>query len=299
MALLFQPSAIVPFPKLLSRTRAMATTSFAPAMAKRKLPILLFDVMDTLVRDPFYEDVPAFFKVSLKQLLEEKHPTSWIEFEKGLISEMDLAKRFFKDERPFDLEGLKECMVRGYCYIDGIEALLQNLKLNNYEMHAFTNYPIWYTLIEEKLKVSKYLPWTFCSCSIGKRKPEPDSYAEVLEQLGVDPANCVFIDDRLTNIEAAKNAGMKTDVVEWNMLQLPMISAEEKKANLFTENGSTNAESFLSLSLCCCFHVKSSMALLQHLRSQEPHLVPCPIFNSYCLESHTLFIFLNLSLFNV
>lgn len=27
----------------------------------RKLPVLLFDVMDTIVRDPFYHDVPAFF----------------------------------------------------------------------------------------------------------------------------------------------------------------------------------------------------------------------------------------------
>lgn len=27
----------------------------------RKLPILLFDVMDTIVRDPFYHDIPAFF----------------------------------------------------------------------------------------------------------------------------------------------------------------------------------------------------------------------------------------------
>lgn len=27
----------------------------------RKLPILLFDIMDTVVRDPFYHDIPAFF----------------------------------------------------------------------------------------------------------------------------------------------------------------------------------------------------------------------------------------------
>lgn len=39
--------------------------------------------------------------------------------------------------------GLKECMTRGYSYIDGVEELLSSLKANNYEMHAFTNYPIW------------------------------------------------------------------------------------------------------------------------------------------------------------
>ena len=39
----------------------MANTATPTVTEKRKLPILLFDVMDTLVRDPFYQDVPAFF----------------------------------------------------------------------------------------------------------------------------------------------------------------------------------------------------------------------------------------------
>ncbi|XP_022854180.1 flavin mononucleotide hydrolase 1, chloroplatic isoform X2 [Olea europaea var. sylvestris] len=130
----------------------------------RKLPILLFDVMDTIVRDPFYHDIPAFFGLSMKELLECKHPTAWIEFEKGLINEMELARKFFKDGRSFDLEGLKSCMRTGYSYIEGVEELLQALKKNRYEMHAFTNYPIWYKIIEDKLKLSSYFSWTFCSC---------------------------------------------------------------------------------------------------------------------------------------
>ena len=38
-------------------------------------------------------------------------------------------------------------MKRGYLYIDGVEELLRALKKDGYEMHAFTNYPIWYVLI--------------------------------------------------------------------------------------------------------------------------------------------------------
>lgn len=41
-------------------TVAMASLS-GKENEKRKLPILLFDIMDTIVRDPFYHDVPAFF----------------------------------------------------------------------------------------------------------------------------------------------------------------------------------------------------------------------------------------------
>lgn len=174
----------------------------------RKLPILLFDVMDTIVRDPFYHDIPAFFRMSFKELIECKHPTAWIEFEEGRINEMELARRFFKDGRPFDLEGLKNCMTRGYSYVDGVEELLHALKQNGYEMHAFTNYPIWYKLIEDKLKLSTYLSWTFCSCINGKRKPDPSFYLEVLTHLNVDPARCIFVDDRMRNVEAAINLGI-------------------------------------------------------------------------------------------
>ena len=39
--------------------------------------------------------------------------------------------------------GLKDCMIRGYSYIEGVKELLHELKEKNYEMHAFTNYPIW------------------------------------------------------------------------------------------------------------------------------------------------------------
>ncbi|KAG5237089.1 haloacid dehalogenase hydrolase family protein [Salix suchowensis] len=175
----------------------------------RKLPILLFDIMDTIVRDPFYHDVAPFFGMSFKELMESKHPTAWIEFEEGRVDEMELAEKFFKDKRSFDLEGLKNCMRRGYSYLDGIEELLCNLKENNYEMHAVTNYPVWYRLIEEKLNMSTYLSWTFCSCMIGKRKPNPGFYLEVIRHLKVDPTSCIFIDDRLRNVEAAIEIGIK------------------------------------------------------------------------------------------
>ncbi|KAK3034306.1 hypothetical protein RJ639_032646 [Escallonia herrerae] len=183
MALLFfkpcVPAFRLPATKLKSLPTMAALNNFATAHhhPRRKLPILLFDVMDTIVRDPFYQDVPAFFG------------WSWLE-------------NFSK------MEGLKNCMRRGYSYLDGVEELLQALHRHGYEIHAFTNYPIWYEMIEDKLKLSTYLSWTFCSCKNGKRKPEPDFYLEVLKHLGVDSASCIFIDDRMKNVEAAINAGM-------------------------------------------------------------------------------------------
>ncbi|KAM7273555.1 hypothetical protein ACFE04_028219 [Oxalis oulophora] len=218
-------------------------------ITNRKLPILLFDVMDTLVRDPFYQDVPPFFGMSFKEMIDSKHPNAWNEFEKGLIDENELATKFFKDGRAFDLEGLKNCMKNGYSYLDGIEQLLQNLKYYNYEMHTLTNYPIWYNIIEDKLKISKYMPWTFASCKSGKRKPDPEFYLEVVRHLEVDPENCIFIDNStwfsdylfdmvslsLKNVVAANELGMAglhfkgADLLRENLSQMGIegLAAED------------------------------------------------------------------------
>ncbi|GAQ84644.1 haloacid dehalogenase-like hydrolase (HAD) superfamily protein [Klebsormidium nitens] len=175
---------------------------------KRKLPVLLFDVMDTLIRDPFYEDMPKFFKLTLKELFAVKHPTAWIEFETGLISEGELLSKFFKDGRDFDLTGLKDCAYEGYRWIEGCEDLLRRVQEAGYEAHAFTNYPHWYKMIEEKLSLSRYLDWTFVSCHTGRRKPDLEAFMEAATTLGLEPQDCVFIDDRLKNVEAAQAVGM-------------------------------------------------------------------------------------------
>ncbi|KAH7405195.1 hypothetical protein KP509_15G060400 [Ceratopteris richardii] len=171
-------------------------------------PVLLFDVMGTIVRDPFYQDIPAFFGISMKELLQIKHPSAWIEFEKGLISEEELIANFFQDQRSFDADGLKTCMANGYEYLEGVESLLDRLKTKGYQMHAFTNYPSWYKLIEDKLVLSKYLTWTFVSCHTGKRKPDPEAFVDAAKHLGRSPSDIIFIDDQLANVEAAIQIGM-------------------------------------------------------------------------------------------
>ncbi|MGD0523127.1 MAG: HAD family hydrolase [Candidatus Microgenomates bacterium] len=45
---------------------------------------------------------------------------------------------------------------------------------------------------------------------LGIKKPDPKIYLLTCEKLGVNPKECLFMDDSLENIEAAKNLGMKT-----------------------------------------------------------------------------------------
>lgn len=171
-------------------------------------PILLLDVMGTLVHDPFAREMPAFFGMSLERLLDEKHPTAWVEFERGELDEATFLARFFADGRDFDADGFVGHVEASYRFLEGIPPLLDALRGAGVEMHALSNYPTWYRRIERRLGLSRWVPWTFVSCRTGVRKPHPEAYLGAARALGVDPGDCLFVDDRESNVAAARGVGM-------------------------------------------------------------------------------------------
>ncbi len=178
----------------------------------RRLPIILFDVMDTLVTEPFFTTVPAFFEMTFEQFLAAKHPTAWIDFEKGSLSEDEYFECFFGDGRRFDRNALVNRLYETYCWVNGMEGILSDLKNAGFQIHALSNYSVWYRLIEAKLELSRYLDWSFVSCETGVRKPDRRAFAHAVDRLGAQPGHCLFIDDRTTNVEAAEAFGIPSIV---------------------------------------------------------------------------------------
>lgn len=164
--------------------------------------------MDTLVFDPYATAQPDFFGMSWEELCEVKHPTAWVDFELGKLDERQYLESYFADGRPYDHEGLKRCMWESYRWLDGMEELLAELAEAGVEMHALSNYPEWFRMIEEKLGLSRYLRWSFVSCRTGRRKPAEETYLEAAASLGTAPEVCLFVDDRQGNCQAAEEAGM-------------------------------------------------------------------------------------------
>jgi putative hydrolase of the HAD superfamily len=48
-----------------------------------------------------------------------------------------------------------------------------------------------------------------CSAEVGMAKPEPAIYALAAERLGLEPRECVFVDDLDANVVAARQVGMQ------------------------------------------------------------------------------------------
>lgn len=172
------------------------------------MKVLLWDIMDTLVVDPFREVMPAFFGMTLEQLIAEKHPTAWVRFERAELDERSFLSTFFKDGRDYDSDGFKARVQGAYEWIAGMQRLVQSLAERGTCMHALSNYPLWYTWIDERLGLSRYLSLSFVSCHTGLRKPELAAYHYALERLECAPQQCVFIDDRAQNCAAARSVGM-------------------------------------------------------------------------------------------
>ncbi|MEK6951508.1 MAG: HAD family phosphatase [Nanoarchaeota archaeon] len=68
-----------------------------------------------------------------------------------------------------------------------------------------------------------------------RRKPDPESYIITAKKLGLDPKDCVVIEDSIVGVEAAKNAGMKciaipneyTKKYDFSIADLVVDSADE------------------------------------------------------------------------
>jgi FMN hydrolase / 5-amino-6-(5-phospho-D-ribitylamino)uracil phosphatase len=188
----------------------------------------MLDVMDTLVRDPFYNGMADHFGFdTLADFLAAKKEGTWVAFEKGQMGETTLAKEFFADpNRQLDVKSFKEFLRSSYEFLPGIEDLLATLRVSSIECHAVSNYPIWYLLIEDKLRLERThgVRWTFVSACEGLRKPDLAAYRRAATNASVDIDQCILLDDRQVNCDAALEAGF--------MAAVKFENAEQARAEL-------------------------------------------------------------------
>jgi putative hydrolase of the HAD superfamily len=185
--------------------------------------IVLWDVMGTLVTEPFLEAMPRHLGMSFEEMLQAKDKDSWIEFEHGRIDEDEYVRRFFADRRPVDKDALKAAMRAHYALLPGVEPLLQALAANGVRQVALSNYSAWWNLIEEATGLSRYIGWDFVSCRTGYRKPDPEAYLAAARGMDVAPEQCVFVDDRRKNVEGARQVGMTA------LLRTPDVKALQEQ----------------------------------------------------------------------
>jgi len=66
-----------------------------------------------------------------------------------------------------------------------------------------------YSFLQSNFNVARHFEELILSYEIGAQKPEHKIYAEVLKRSGLPGTEIAFFDDLVTNIEAAKSAGIE------------------------------------------------------------------------------------------
>lgn len=91
-------------------------------------------------------------------------------------------------------------------FIDFIETVSKKYKLAIISNDSSR----WSKYLREKFDLNKYFDVISISGDLKIKKPDERIFLITLEKLGIDAENCLYVDDREGNLEAAKNVGMNT-----------------------------------------------------------------------------------------
>ena len=138
------------------------------------------------------------------------------ELERGSIPEAEVIEALEREVagalgRQIDLSGLGQAFFGRLLPNREMIELLQTLAGRNYRIALLTNnvrewQPLWRALIP----VEELFEQVVDSAFVGMRKPERGIYELLLRLLDLDARQCLFVDDREINCEAARELGFHT-----------------------------------------------------------------------------------------
>jgi HAD superfamily hydrolase (TIGR01509 family) len=126
-----------------------------------------------------------------------------------------------------------ELFEAGLPWCDGARELLDELLAVGMPMALVTNT---HRMLTEKALNSigrQYFSVSVCGDEVPAGKPAPDPYLRAAELLGLDPAQCLAVEDSVTGTEAAEAAGCPVMVVP-NAVEVP-ASARRRYANSLSQ----------------------------------------------------------------
>jgi HAD superfamily hydrolase (TIGR01509 family) len=94
--------------------------------------------------------------------------------------------------------------------LDGFIELIQDLKSKGFRTALVSSsQQSWIDIAVNRFKLSRYFDLILSAQGLGfKGKPNPEIYLHAADKLGVNPSQCVVIEDSPSGIQSAKAAGM-------------------------------------------------------------------------------------------
>jgi HAD superfamily hydrolase (TIGR01509 family) len=169
--------------------------------------VVAFDLMDTVLRDPFREALEAATGRSLAELFARRDPAVYPAFERGEVDEAAYWAHYAEAGIDVDPEVFHRLRREGTTFLPGMAELLDDLEGVLVRVAA-SNYPIWIEELTE-LHLGERFERVVASHHLGVRKPDAAFFARLVDDLGVAAEEVLFVDDRPDNVEGAERAGLR------------------------------------------------------------------------------------------
>ena len=158
----------------------------------------------------------AFDRIAAATVL---HPTMWNEFDRSVMSDEEIIAGCMKQAPEYEKEiqlmfSKTELLVEEY---EHSKQWIQELKEQGYRVYLLSNYGK--TSFEAardngRLSFLSLVDGAVISYEVKIVKPEQGIYMALLEKYNLKAEECVFLDDKTENIEAAKKLGFHGIVVQ-------------------------------------------------------------------------------------
>ncbi len=155
----------------------------------------------------------------------------WKETDRGVWSDEEILQSFIKEipEYETDIRAIWDDMGKCVWKCEYTDGWIEELKQRGYKVYYLSNYGK--TLREktkEALDFTQNCDGGIFSYEIQKIKPDYAIYIALVEKYSLVPKQCVFLDDTLENIEAARECGF--DGIQFITYKQAKEDLEEKLA---------------------------------------------------------------------
>lgn len=201
---------------------------------EHKIKNVVFDVGNVLIdfcwerhcrRLGYTEDIIQSFG---KQMVSSD---CWDRMDEGTMEETEAIEEFVRRMPQYEAEIRKfwdtaEGFVEEYPYAAPMMDLLHK---KGYKVYLLSNYPLhMYEIHWPTFAFFKKVDGHVVSAVERLKKPDPAIYHCLCDRYGLIPKECLFIDDRMENIEAARQVGMEG-------ICFQSIEQLQKESQIFSE----------------------------------------------------------------
>lgn len=177
---------------------------------------IVFDMGNVLLRfdpDYFLTREGVLEEEARKLLMNELFRSAeWALMDLGVLTE-DTAEPLVLARIPERLHPKAIRLLRSWAdgkeTIRGMPELAARLKKRGYGIYLLSNASIAQHEYWPQQPISRLFDGKLISCDVKKVKPDPEIYRLFIEKFGLNPEECVFIDDSAANVAGAIACGWK------------------------------------------------------------------------------------------